>query len=196
MLKKFFYFIVSALLSISLIACSGTDSSDSSSNTDNNANESEQDSENTDNETSENTDAEDADDGDAVPTESKNTDNNNFNVGDTAEVANIKFTLKKASLTDERNPMIKENPKMVVKLEYEIKNDTDEEIPTGGDIEVFDGSGKQWYPYPLELTTGSIQPGEKINGVAHFGIEEGPIEVHFKPIISIDEKAIFKVPIK
>lgn len=118
-----------------------------------------------------------------------------YNLGDTAEVDNIKFTVKNVSLTDDRNEFADEDPNKVVKIEYEIENGTDEEIPIGADLQAYDGTSNQVKSYPLDNTMGSLQPGKKIQGVEHFGIEEGPIEVYFQPMFSFEDPAIFELEI-
>ncbi|MFS8652256.1 MAG: hypothetical protein FWJ66_10125 [Caldibacillus sp.] len=42
----------------------------------------------------------------------------------------------------------------------------------------------------------TLQPGKKLNGVAHFGVESGPIEIYFQPLLSFDNPAVFKVDLK
>lgn len=117
-------------------------------------------------------------------------------VGDSAEVDGIKFTLKSVTTTDERNEFADTDPAIVVKIEYEIENNTDEEIPVGGDLQVYDGTGNQVELYPLDNTMGSLQPGKKMQGVDHYGIEEGPIEIYFQPLLSFEDPAIFEANIE
>lgn len=166
MLKRYLFLIASLLLTIALAACGDTDSTDSTN-----------------------------DDKDTNQVEKKQ-EEKKLGIGDTAEVGNIKFTLKNVSLTDERNEFADQNPKMVVKIEYEIENGTDEEIPIGGDLEVYDATGNKMESYPLDNTLGSLKPGKKIQGVEHFGIEESPIEIYFQPMLSLDEPAVFEVDVK
>ena len=166
MLKKSLFIIASFIFTIALAACGDTDSTGSTNG-----------------------------DKDKKQTEEKS-EEKKLGIGDTAEVGNVKFTLKKVSLTDERNEFADQNPKMVVKIEYEIENGTDEEIPIGGDLEVYDATGNKMESYPLDKTLGSLKPGKKIQGVEHFGIEESPIEIYFQPMFSFDEPAVFEVDVK
>lgn len=85
---------------------------------------------------------------------------------------------------------------MVVKIEYEIENGSEEEIPIGGDLEVYDNTGNKVELYPLDNTLGSLQPGKKIQGVEHYGIEGGPIEIYFRPMLSFEDAAIFEAPVE
>lgn len=122
--------------------------------------------------------------------------NKKYGVGDTAEVDGIKFTLKSVSTTDKRNDFADKDPKLVVKVEYEIENNSDSEIPIGADLQVYDGTGNQMESYPLDNTLGSLKPGKKIQGVQHFGIEEAPIEIYFQPTLSFGDEAVFDADVK
>lgn len=129
----------------------------------------------------------------AAPAEEADT---TYGVGDTAEVDGVKFTLKSVTTTDERNEFAETEPAMVVKIEYEVENGTEEEIPVGGDLQVYDATGNQVELYPLDGTMGSLQPGKKIQGVDHYGIEQGPIEIYFQPMISFEDPAIFEAEVE
>lgn len=117
-------------------------------------------------------------------------------IGDTAEIDGIKFTLKNVTTTDDRNQFADTNPTMVVKIEYEVENNTDDSIAVGGDLELYDGTGNKMDLYPLENTMGSLQPGKKMQGTEHFGIEKGPIEIYFEPLFSFADPAIFTADIQ
>ena len=167
-MKKFYLFIVSVFVILVLVACGGGTEQSSSGTTDN-QNDSE--------ETAEET-------------------NTKLGIGDTAEVGGIKFTLVNVTTTDERNEFADTNPPIVVKVEYEIENGTESEIPIGMDLEVYDGTGSKMKSYPLDNTMGSLQPGKKIQGQEHFGVGQGPIEIYFQPALSFDDPAIFEVDIQ
>lgn len=112
------------------------------------------------------------------------------------EVDGIKFTLKYVSTTEERNEFDDTDSPVVVKIEYEVENGTDEEITVGGNLEVYDSAGNKGELYPLDNTMDTLQPGKKLNDVAHFGVESGPIEIYFQPLLSFDNPAVFKVDLK
>lgn len=128
--------------------------------------------------------------------ESEEEESGTYGLGDTAEVADVAITITNVSLTDERNEFADEDPSMVVKIEYELENNSDDEIPVGADLQVYDGTGNQANSYPLDNTLGSLKPGKKIQGVEHYGIEEGPIEIYFQPMFSLDEEAIFEIEVE
>ena len=173
-MKRLLLLILTAILTFGLVACgdveesSGDDSAESS-NEENVTEEGEK---------------------------AKEEESKSLTVGDSAEVDGVKFTLKNVTTTDERNEFADTDPAMVVKIEYEIENNSDQEIPVGGDLEVYDGTGNKMESYPLDNTMGSLQPGKKIQGVEHFGIEEGPIEIYFAPLISFEDPAIFTADVE
>lgn len=51
--------------------------------------------------------------------------------------------------------------------------------------------------YPYGYSVGILSPGDEVkDGVIHFGIEDGPIEVHFKPLEDSDAAAVYKLDIE
>lgn len=169
-MKKIFALLMSMALVLTLAACGGE--SDTSGSESNNKSSGEKQN--------------------AEKKEEKKT----YGIGDTVEIDGVKFTLKNVSLTDERNEFAETNPKQVVKIEYEIVNNTEEEIAVGGDLQVYDGTGNQVESYPLDNTMGSLQPGKKMQCVEHYGIEKGPIEIYFQPLFSMEDPAIFKADVQ
>lgn len=183
-MKRLLFLLLGMVLSLALVAC---DEEDSSSGSDDSGNTEEvsQDVEEA---------PEEAEKNEEEPAEEESSES--FGMGDTAEVGGISFTVTGVSTTDERNEFEEEDPNIVVAIEYEIENGADEEIPIGMDLQVYDGTGSQMDQYPLDNTMGSLQPGKKIQGVEHFGIEEGPIEVYFQPALSFDDPAIFELDVE
>lgn len=174
MFKRSLFIILGLFLMIGLVACGET----SSGNTDK----------------PKATDSSKEDNEEKV--EEENKEEEKLGLGDTAEVDNIKLTIKNVSLTEERNEFADKNPNKVVKIEYEVENNSDKDIPIGADLQVYDGTGNQVESYPLENTIGSLKSGKKIQGIEHFGIEEGPIEVYFQPMLSMADEAIFELNIE
>src|SRR5690625_1935480 len=179
-MKKVLFIVAALILSLALAAC---DEGEQPATNDNETEAAET-----------NNDDVAEDNGDIVD-EEEDTSSGNYQLGDTAEVDGIKFTVKSVSTTDERNEFEEEDPNIVVKIEYEIENGSDEEIPIGMDLQVYDGTGNRVDSYPLDNTMGSLQPGKKIQGVEHYGIEEGPIEVYFQPAFSFEDPAIFELEV-
>ena len=140
---------------------------------------------------------EDTSSGDDSENKEEEAKDEKYGVGDTAEVSGVKFTLNKVSTTDERNEFEEEEPNEVIKVEFELENNSDEEISVGGDLQVYDGTGNQVDSYANENTMGSLKPGKKMQGVDHFGIEEGPVEIYFQPMMSFDDdEAIFEADVE
>lgn len=118
-------------------------------------------------------------------------------IGDSAEFKDSKFTLKSVSTTDERNQFDKTKPNKVIKVEYELENLSDSELPYGMDLTVYDGAGNKMELYALDNSMGAVASGKKVQGVQHFGIMEGgKIEIQYKPVISFDDPAVFEVEVK
>lgn len=186
MMRKILLLLVAIIFSLFLAACGDVEDTSSGDSATNEESTSE---ENEDGQTEETT-------SDGSESEDAEESSETYSVGDTAEVGDIEFTLNSVSTTDERNEMAETDPAMVVKIEYEITNNTEEEIPVGGDLQVYDGTGNQVELYPLDNTMGSLQPGKSIQGTDHYGIEEGPVEIYFEPMMSFDDPAIFEAEVE
>ncbi|MFJ8459189.1 DUF4352 domain-containing protein [Lysinibacillus xylanilyticus] len=118
-------------------------------------------------------------------------------VGDSAESKDAKFTLKSVSTTDARNQFDETKPNQVIKVEYELENLSDSELPYGMDLTVYDGAGNKMESYALDNSMGAVASGKKVQGVQHFGIMDGgKIEIHYKPVISFDDPAVFEAEVK
>ncbi len=120
-----------------------------------------------------------------------------YQVGDTVQVGDAEYTLTGAELTDERNEFDDSNPAQVVKISYTVKNNGTDDIPVGMDVEVYGPDDKKAEEYPNDNTMGSVASGKQMDCVQHFGINStGDIEIHFAPIISLEDSAIFKVNVQ
>ena len=116
-----------------------------------------------------------------------------YQVGDTVQVGDAEYTLTSVELTDERNQFDDTNPAQVVKVSYTIKNNGDSDLPVGMDVEVYGSDDKKSESYPNDNTMGSVAPGKQMDCVAHFGLNQtGEIEIHFVPLMSFENSAIFK----
>ena len=176
-MKKLLLLMLTLIFSLALVACDeGTT--------------------NTSNDNSEEMDKTDENTEDVVENEDDSEEKRTLTVGDTVELDGVKFTLKSVTTTDERNEFEESDPTAVIKIEYELENLSDEEIPYGAEITVYDAEGNQMEPYPLDNSMGSLAPGKKVQGVEHHGIEAvGTIEIHFAPLLSFEE-AVFEVEIE
>ncbi|HCC93663.1 MAG TPA: phage immunity protein, partial [Flavobacteriaceae bacterium] len=119
-----------------------------------------------------------------------------YSVGDTVKVGDAEYTLTGVELSDERNQFDETNPAEVVKISYTVKNNSDSDLPVGADVDVYGSDDKKAESYPNENTMGSVAPGKQMDCVQHFGINgTGEIEIHFAPLISFEDAAIYKATI-
>ncbi|WP_353421826.1 DUF4352 domain-containing protein [Staphylococcus delphini] len=111
-------------------------------------------------------------------------------VGETTEIDGVAFTLNNAEYTDERNEFADVEAEKVLKVDMTIKNNSDEEIPVGGDTKVY-VDGKQAKSYPInDQLLDSLSPGREISGSAGFAIngDAKKIELEFQPLTSLSNK--------
>lgn len=121
---------------------------------------------------------------------SKDKDTKTKKVGETTEIDGVAFTLNSAEYTDERNEFADVEADKVLKVDMTVKNNSDEEIPVGGDVKVY-VDGKQAKSYPInDQLIDSLSPGREISGSAGFAINGEPkkIELEFQPLVSLSKK--------
>lgn len=111
-------------------------------------------------------------------------------VGETTEIDGVSFTLDNASFTDERNEFADVQADRVLKVDMTVKNNSDHDIPVGGDVKVY-ADGKQVKNYPINDTLiDSLSPGRSISGSEGFAINGNPnkIELEFQPLTTFSNK--------
>ncbi|MGJ5699736.1 DUF4352 domain-containing protein [Staphylococcus chromogenes] len=111
-------------------------------------------------------------------------------VGETTEIDGVSFTLDNASYTDERNEFADVQADKVLKVDMTVKNNSEEEIPVGGDVKVY-VDGKQAKSYPItDGLMDSLSPNREISGSEGFAINGNPekIELEFQPLTSFSNK--------
>lgn len=117
-------------------------------------------------------------------------------IGESSEVNKVEITLTNSSYTDERNEFADVKAEKVLKIDMKIKNNSDKDIPVGGDVKVFaDGKQVKTYPIQNQLLDG-LPPNREISGSAGFAINGNPkkIELEFKPLASFsDERVVYDV---
>ncbi len=119
-----------------------------------------------------------------------------YQVGDTVKVGDAEYTLNSVELTDERNQFADEQPAQVVKITYTIKNNGQNDLPVGMDVEVYGSDDKKASSYPNDNTMGSVAPDKVMDCTAHFGLNQtGDIEIQFSPLVSIEKAAKFKATV-
>lgn len=113
-----------------------------------------------------------------------------YKIGDKLVFENgIEFTITAAQFTDERNEFDDTNPEKVVKVTYNVVNNSKEDYFAGSDIELFVGSSKM-DTYPLDVTMENIPSGRNYeNAVAAFGVNgTDKIELEVKPSFSLSNE--------
>lgn len=119
-----------------------------------------------------------------------------YKIGDTVAVGDVEYTLTGVEFSEERNQFDETNPDNVVKISYTVKNNGDSDLAVGMDVEVYGSDDKKTETYPNDNTMGSVAPGKQMDVVAHFGLNApGEIEIHFAPLVSFKQAAVFKATI-
>lgn len=123
---------------------------------------------------------------------------NYYKVGDSVKVGDVVYTLKSATTTKERNMFEDKKPKYVIKIVYHVKNGSDEDLSVGVDDDVYGPDNNKLDNYPLNNTTlDAIAPGKEKDVTVGYGAHSlGLFEIHFKPVLSLEKEAIYKVKIK
>ncbi|EJA1884298.1 DUF4352 domain-containing protein [Staphylococcus pseudintermedius] len=120
-------------------------------------------------------------------------------IGETTEIDGVSFTLNSAKYTDERNEFTDVKAEKVLKVDMTIKNNSDKDIPVGGDVKLYlDGKQAKTYPVSNQLLN-SLSPGREISGSEGFAINGNPkkIELEFQPLTSFTNKRyIYEIDVK
>lgn len=121
-----------------------------------------------------------------------------YKLGETVKVGNVEYTLKSVEKTDERNEFEDSKPANVIKVVYHIKNDGKEDLPIGADLDAYGPDNNKLKTYPISNTTvDSIAPGKESDVTTGFGTDKmGDFELQFKPLISIEKSAKYKVNVQ
>lgn len=121
-----------------------------------------------------------------------------YKVGDSVKVGKVTYTLNSVELTDERNEFADDNPANVIKVVYHVKNNSDEDLPIGTDLEAYGPDNTKLKSYPINNTTlDSVAAGKEADVTTGFGTDKlGKIELHFSPLVSTQKAAKFKVNVQ
>ena len=121
-----------------------------------------------------------------------------YKVGDTVKVGDVVYTLKSVEKTDERNEMNDKQFKNVLKVVYHVKNEGSDELPIGADLDVYGPDNNKLDTYPINGTTvNSVAAGKEADVTTGFGTDKlGDFELQFKPLVSVNKAAKFKVNIQ
>lgn len=113
-------------------------------------------------------------------------------IGDTFESEGLILTLTKAYLTDERDKFNDKNFDHVLVLEYTLENQTDDEIYSGSELELYvDGTKAENY-YLSNHKSDSISKGRKAEVIVSFGFNGSAenMELEFNNRMSYDTEPV------
>jgi hypothetical protein len=120
-----------------------------------------------------------------------------YKVGDIVKVDDVTYTLKSVTTTSERNEFEEKKPKYVIKIVYHVKNGTDDDLSIGVDDDVYGPDNNKLDSYPIsDDSLDSIAPGKEKDVTVGYGTNKlGTFEIHFKPLLSLEKEAIYKVKV-
>lgn len=114
-------------------------------------------------------------------------------VGDSYTIDDITLTITDVSFTDERNQFEEDEPENVIRIDYELNNDSDSDYAFGMDFDVY-ADGRKMEMYANTNDIGSVSAGRTVDGTTHYGVEGDDIEIEWSPLLSFtDEVAIWSV---
>lgn len=114
-------------------------------------------------------------------------------VGDSYTIDDITLTITDVSFTDERNQFEEDEPENVIRIDYELENNSDSDYAYGMDFDVY-ADGRKMDTYANTIDIGSVSAGRTVDGTTHFGVEGDDIEIEWSPLLSFtDEVAIWSV---
>lgn len=121
-----------------------------------------------------------------------------YKVGDSVKVDKVTYTLVSVEKTDERNEFAEDNPANVIKVVYHVKNESDQEVPLGTDLEAYGPKNSKLKEYPINDTTlDSLASGKEADVTTGFGSDDlGDFELQFAPFASFSNSAKFKVNVQ
>lgn len=132
-----------------------------------------------------------------VSTSALSDGNHFYQVGESVNVGGIIYTLKSVTLTDDRNQFDEKKPEYVIRVEYDMKNETDKDVSVGMDLSGYGPDTKKLDTYPNDNTIGAVAPGKSIDVIQHFGLNKlGKIELQFSPLVSLEKTANFEVEVE
>lgn len=121
-----------------------------------------------------------------------------YKIGDSVKVDKVTYTLVSVEKTDERNEFADEKPNNVIKVVYHVKNESDQELPLGTDLEVYGPKNTKLKEYPINNSTlDSLAAGKEADVTTGFGTDDlGNFELQFAPFASLSNSAKFKVNVQ
>lgn len=122
-------------------------------------------------------------DDDDIDEDDDDSDETYHKVGESAKVDGVTYTLKSVEVTDDRNSLESTQPKYVIKVVYHVKNDTDDELSIGGDLDMYDPDDNKLDTYPISGTTSdTVAVGKEADVITGFSADKlGTFELQFCP---------------
>lgn len=123
--------------------------------------------------------------------------NEYYKVGDVVKVGDATYTLKSVTTTSERNEFEDSKPNYVIKIVYHVKNNSNDDLAIGIDDDVYGPDNNKLDTYPINGSTlDAIAPGKEKDVTVGYGTNKlGTFELHFKPALSLEKEAIYKVKV-
>ena len=124
------------------------------------------------------------DDYDDVDTDDdSDSDETYHKVGESTKLDGVTYTLKSVEVTDDRNSLENTQPKYVIKVVYHVKNDTNDELSIGSDLDMYDPDDNKLDTYPISGTTfDTLTVGKEADVITGFSADKlGSFELQFCP---------------
>lgn len=121
-----------------------------------------------------------------------------YKVGDVVKVGDVTYTLKNVTTTSERNEFEDSKPNYIIKIVYHVKNNSNDDLAIGIDDDVYGPDNNKLDTYAISGNTlDTIAPDKEKDVTVGYGANKlGEFEIHFKPALSLEKEAIYKVNVK
>ena len=128
-------------------------------------------------------DTDDSDYDDVDTDDDSGSDETYHKVGESTKLDGVTYTLKSVEVTDDRNSLENTQPKYVIKVVYHVKNDTNDELSIGSDLDMYDPDDNKLDTYPISGTTfDTLTVGKEADVITGFSADKlGSFELQFCP---------------
>lgn len=128
-------------------------------------------------------DTDDSDYDDVDTDDDSDSDETYHKVGESTKLDGVTYTLKSVEVTDDRNSLENTQPKYVIKVVYHVKNDTNDELSIGSDLDMYDPDDNKLDTYPISGTTfDTLTVGKEADVITGFSADKlGSFELQFCP---------------
>ena len=128
-------------------------------------------------------DTDDSDYDDVDTDDDSDSDETYHKVGESTKLDGVTYTLKSVEVTDDRNSLENTQPKYVIKVVYHVKNDTNDELSIGSDLDMYDPDDNKLDTYPISGTAfDTLTVGKEADVITGFSADKlGSFELQFCP---------------